>query len=124
MPEASAHIEKAEHNERFAAVVRGLSAEFLDWVVTAYFYAALHYLEAYLAANPMEKHPSSHGERQSYVANYFSRESYASFSYLKDKSETARYDTRLFSTQDIIANLIPRFDTFKKEALSLLSSWI
>jgi hypothetical protein len=58
MPEASAHIAKAEHNEKFAAVIRGLSTEFLDWVVTAYFYAALHYLEAYLAANPMERHPS------------------------------------------------------------------
>ncbi len=74
MPEASAHIEKAKHNEKFAVAVRGLSTEFLDWVVTAYFYSALHYLEAYLAANPMEKHPSSHGERQSYVANIFSRE--------------------------------------------------
>ncbi len=50
--------------------------------------------------------------------------SYASFSYLKDKSETARYDTRLFSAQDIDANLIPRFDSFKNEALSLLRSWM
>jgi hypothetical protein len=124
MPEASAHIAKAEHNEKFAVAVRGLSTEFLDWVVSAYFYAALHYLEAYLAANPMEKHPSSHGERQSYVANAFSRKSYASFSYLKDKSETARYDTRLFNEQDIDANLIPKFDSFKNEALSLLSSWM
>ena len=59
-----------------------------------------------------------------YVANLFSRKSYASFSYLKDRSETARYDTRLFSSQDIDTNLIPKFDTFKDEALSLLSSWI
>jgi hypothetical protein len=95
MPEASAHVEKAEHNERFATAVRGLSSEFLDWVATAYFYSALHYLEAYLAANPAEKHPS-----------------------------TARYDTRPFSAQDIDANLIPRFDSFKKEALSLLGSWL
>ena len=98
--------------------------EFLDWVAAAYFYAALHYLEAYLAVNPMGKHPSTHGERQGYVAKIFSRKSYASFSYLKDKSETARYDTRLFSAQDIDANLIPRFESFKNEALSLLSSWI
>jgi hypothetical protein len=54
MPEASAHIDKAEHNEKFAVAVRGLGTEFLDWVATAYFYSALHYLEAYLAANPIE----------------------------------------------------------------------
>jgi hypothetical protein len=124
MSETSAHIEKAEHNERFALAVRGLSSEFLDWVATAYFYAALHYLEAYLAANPAEKHPSTHGERLNYVANAFSRNNYSSFRYLKDKSETARYDTRPFAAQDIDANLSPRFDSFKKEALSLLSSWI
>ncbi len=124
MPEASAHIDKAEHNERLAMAVRGMSPEFLDWVVTAYFYSALHYLEAYLAANPLEKHPSTHGERQDYMAHAFSRKNYASFRYLKDKSETARYDTRSFSEQDIDANLIPRFESFKKEALSLLSSWI
>ena len=82
MPEASAHIAKAEHNEKFAAVVRELSTEFLDWVV-----------------------PWRETELRG------------------DRSETARYDTRLFSWQDIDANLIPKFDAFKNEALSLLSSW-
>ncbi len=57
MPETSAHIEKAEHNERFAMAVRELGTEYLDWVATAYFYSALHDLEAYLAANPTEKAP-------------------------------------------------------------------
>ena len=123
MPDTSAHIRKAEHNERFAATVRGHSPEFLDWVATAYFYAALHYLEAYLTAKPAEKHPASHGERQSLVANHFSRNSYAGFSYLKDRSETARYDTRQFTLQDIEVNLIPRFNAFKSEALSLIKSW-
>lgn len=123
MPDTSAHIKKAEHNERFAAIVRGQSSEFLDWAVTAYFYAALHYLEAYLAAKPAEKHPTSHGERQSLVANHFSRNSFAGFSYLKDRSEAARYDTRQFTLQDVEANLIPKFDTFKNEALSLMRSW-
>jgi hypothetical protein len=63
MPEASAHIEKAKHNEKFAVAVRGLNTEFLDWVVTAYFYSALHYLEAYLAANPSWREAELRSER-------------------------------------------------------------
>ena len=123
MAKSNDHIDKARHNERFAQDVRPLNSDYLDWVITAYFYAALHYLEAYLAANPVEKHPTTHGERMYYVASIFSSRSFNYFSYLKDRSESARYETRTFSDQEVESKVIPGFEFFRQEAISRLSSW-
>jgi uncharacterized protein (UPF0332 family) len=53
------HISKAEHNEKLAETI-GKTA-YLDWAVTIIFYAALHYVDAILAASVV--HPETHSER-------------------------------------------------------------
>lgn len=43
------HIEKAKHNERFVLVVeKEFDIDFIDWCITALFYSALHYLNAFI----------------------------------------------------------------------------
>jgi hypothetical protein len=46
MPHKNVHIAQALHNEELAAYLSGTA--YPDWIVTSMFYAALHYVEAYL----------------------------------------------------------------------------
>ncbi len=41
-----AHLRQAQHNEELIQLLGPDSREFPDWVITATFYSALHYLEA------------------------------------------------------------------------------
>ena len=59
MPLKPEHISKAERNEKFAETVS--KTAYLDWAVTIYFYAALHYVDAILAVSGV--HPDSHTQR-------------------------------------------------------------
>jgi uncharacterized protein (UPF0332 family) len=59
LPLKPEHISKAERNEKFAETV-GKTA-YLDWAVTIYFYAALHYVDAILAVSGI--HSDSHTQR-------------------------------------------------------------
>jgi hypothetical protein len=43
------HIKQARHNEKLAATLA--KSTYLDWAVTAYFYSALHYVQAFLAVH-------------------------------------------------------------------------
>jgi hypothetical protein len=46
VPNTSEHLDRARHNIRFAESFDLATTPYLDWVVTAYFYAALHLVEA------------------------------------------------------------------------------
>lgn len=48
MPSKAEHISKTEHNENFATTLNsdGSYPDYRDWVVTAYFYSAVHYVKA------------------------------------------------------------------------------
>ena len=46
MPDYISHIQQAEHNECVAGYLRRQGGQFNDWVVTALFYPAMHYVEA------------------------------------------------------------------------------
>lgn len=54
------HIAQAEKNERLYETLLG--TEFNDWAVTALFYAALHYVDSYVASSTGAR-PSSHRAR-------------------------------------------------------------
>lgn len=49
MPTKEQHLHQAQHNEAFLAVFDLARSPFLDWAVTAAFYAALHYLRALMS---------------------------------------------------------------------------
>ena len=48
MPQPTEHIAQAEKNERLYDSLLG--TEFNDWAITGLFYAALHYVDAYIVS--------------------------------------------------------------------------
>lgn len=82
------HLEKAEHNERFADFLYEAKPDFYDWVVTGAFYSAVHYVEAALARR--QHHSQSHQQRDEGVRLHL-RTIYHPYRQLKDLSMRARY---------------------------------
>lgn len=95
MPSTEQHLAKARHNEAFLATFDLASPEYLDWAVTAIFYAALHYLRAV-----MSKHRYTNISRYGDMDKAFERlqilkrnpQTYDAYRQLKDDSRAARYD--------------------------------
>ena len=65
MPDETTHRLQAEQNERLSRGLVLLSPQSRDWAVTSCFYAALHWVDGYLARNGI--HPGNHVERERWV---------------------------------------------------------
>lgn len=85
------HEQQATHNEQFAASVLAGGDTYLDWVVTGYFYAALHWVEAYLHAR--RSGFTSHARRNQEVSAGFPPAESARYLTLYAYSRHARYDS-------------------------------
>lgn len=59
-PSVQDHIDQATKNERLLSWLRE-DDQFRDWVITVAFYAALHYVDAYLLTQ--RKNPANHPRR-------------------------------------------------------------
>ena len=109
MPGSVAHRQRAIENERFAT--QRLDASLSDdrhWVVTALFYAAVHWVDAYLALS--NTHPRNHQQRQSLIRSDPNLHAiHGSYRWLEDRSREARYDLIVFSEQDIQTLLSRQF---------------
>jgi hypothetical protein len=104
MADKSRHRARAEQNEAFYIRLASLSERAYDWEVTAMFYAALHWIEAYLAScgYPIGRqlpdssgghHPRGHAQRRQKVATEpVLAQIDAHFRELHSRSEQARYD--------------------------------
>ena len=84
------HEQQAAHNEQFAAAVLAGGDAYLDWVITGYFYAALHWVEAYFHARGSGF--TSHVKRNQEVAVQFPPAESARYLTLYAYSRVARYD--------------------------------
>lgn len=87
-------------NEQFGEVVLSQEKRFNSWAVTAFFYSALHWVDAYLAT--LGYHPPRHVERD----NFLHRESilrriHSDYRHLKTDSVDARYNIRSFRDSEI-----------------------
>jgi hypothetical protein len=49
MPSKNEHLGKAVSNKKFAEAIKSSSPTYVGWAMTALFYSALHYVEAYNA---------------------------------------------------------------------------
>jgi len=95
MPTKEQHLHQAQHNEAYLAAFDLARSPFLDWAVTAAFYAALHYLRA-LMSRLNYTNISGYGD----MDKAFDRlailkrnpEIHDSYRQLKDDSRSARYD--------------------------------
>lgn len=88
MPTKEEHLETAIQNEKLADALA--STTFREWVVTAYFYAALRYAHAVLAV--YGQHPQSHEAAAPLVRqNPVLRKVWAEYRSLQTASRNARY---------------------------------
>ncbi|MBI1930674.1 hypothetical protein HYR99_41310 [Candidatus Poribacteria bacterium] len=89
MPAQLNHQRQAEQNERLARGLILLSPPFMEWAVTACFYAALHLIDGYFARHGI--HPQNHQERRAFIlrAHYPIRNAYRT---LERYSLDARYN--------------------------------
>ncbi|MBI2819561.1 MAG: hypothetical protein HYX73_06245 [Acidobacteria bacterium] len=118
MPRVQQHLQKAEHNEAFVASLDWKTTPFLDWVVTGLFYAALQYVEAYLATR--EIHSVDHRARDSDIRrDHYLKPVYRAYSELKNHSINARYMTTRFGVDDVEA-LRPELASIRTLVLRLI----
>lgn len=110
MPTVSEHITKAEHNKQVAEHIVSTFSSALDWSVIAYFYSALHYVDAFLKHNRAE--PTSHANRGELLRR-FGRQIREDYRLIQDEGYQARYilpysinPTRLSELIRIYNNLV------------------
>jgi hypothetical protein len=95
VPNLNDHIERAEANESFARSLDQSQPFYVDWAITILFYAALHYIDAYLAVKSF--HPANHPVRDNAIDNNGSlKPIFNDYRRLKDVSEAARYGIAQF----------------------------
>lgn len=116
MPSLQEHLKQAALNEAFAQSLRG--GQFEDWRVTAIFYAALHYVEAYFATQdlPAGLHFSKHARREDNMADYDVFDPiYEDYKVLKTASERSRYSRKVYSTEQIDKDFVPLLEKIKSQ---------
>lgn len=98
MPLKPEHISQAEHNEKIAETLS--KTKFIDWAVTVTFYAALHYVDAVLAASVI--HPDTHTERNEAIGgNATLLKVRAEYRTLETLSRNARYLSMKIEPRDL-----------------------
>ena len=116
MPDKSAHRQRAVDNETFANQRLDMDeAGDRPWVATAYFYAALHWIEAYLASLPTPVHSRSHAHRKQFIAGDARlRPIQPQYRDLEDASRDARYELRAFSKTELRALYTNNLEPLRK----------
>lgn len=119
MPTKAEHVKKAEGNARFALSLSLDDQPKIDWALIALFYAALHYVEAYLST--IGQHVRKHGTRDSYVARDTNlRKIFKEYSDLKFYGYNARYEMTTFRAADVTGTANRHFQTIRSHLQPLL----
>lgn len=119
MPPKHKHLYQARKNERFIDDLNIQTTPYLDWVITATFYAALHYVEAYFASKG--KHCPNRIKRQEEIDNDNQINNiYASYRKLETESRHARYHCVVFHLQTVEQLRSNHFLPIKQHIKSLI----
>ncbi len=112
------YLRKAERNERLAAELSSLPERFPEWEITALFYSALHYANAFLSSRGQSA--EFHRDRYSLLASQTSLGK--EYDTLFQRSMNARYDIYEFTVQeaDRIKSLF--FNPVKEGVIALLGN--
>lgn len=112
MPSKAAHCGKAAQNDHFVST---LGNPFWDWAVTGKFYAALHYVEAYLATKRPPVHSRNHAVRDSNIhEDKVLNAVYVDYRELESECHDARYDASLTFSQGDVERLEKNLDRIRK----------
>jgi uncharacterized protein (UPF0332 family) len=119
MPSKIDHVIKAESNATFAKSLSLAQQAEIDWALTALFYAALHYVEAYLATQ--NTHLRSHENRNKMVGTESNlRKTFKEYSHLKYFGYNARYEICAFTAKEVTNEAIPDFEAVKNNLVRFL----
>ena len=111
------YLAQAEQNERLADTLAGLSERFTGWEVTALFYAALHYVNAFLAEQGRE--PEFHQQRSHLVGELTNAQD--DYRMLYEESLNSRYRLALFTPRQVAELRAGPFQRVKTEMLQRLA---
>jgi|HubBroStandDraft_1064217.scaffolds.fasta_scaffold336054_1 hypothetical protein len=101
MPTRDIHVKKATDNEAFAAGIDEASQVAINWKLIVIFYAAVHYVEAYLA-HKLGIHLKSHTTRDQYIAKEVKLRAIGTqYMHLKFYGYNARYEADQFTKKDV-----------------------
>lgn len=105
MPSKAEHVAKAQRNAAFAHSIQLQDQASIDWALIALFYAAVHYIEAYLAILPPQpggQHVRSHTTRDNWVGRDSNlKRIYSEYRDLKHYGYNARYEMDVFTPSDV-----------------------
>jgi hypothetical protein len=91
VPRPHEHLTRANENEKLARTLGTATGVAVDWAVTMLFYAALHYIDRYLAGKAFK--PLNHKQRDEEIESNGSITGiYREYRRLKDMSRQARYN--------------------------------
>lgn len=86
---------------------------FLDWIITGYFYSAVHLVEAYFD-RILGRHYGNHPDRRAAIATDRRISSlYSSYRQLETYSRVARYGIKRFDLNYINDRVAPQFAKFR-----------
>jgi hypothetical protein len=90
-----------------------VTTPYIDWAVAAYFYAALHWVDAILWEQE-NINPSDHHDRREYVkAKSYLRGIKDEYRNLFDRSIEARYDCLTFTSVKVEQRVIPLYEAIE-----------
>jgi hypothetical protein len=114
VPSKTIHLTVARDNERLAAQLNPDISYARGWASTMYFYAALHYVEAFFSVRGV--HSADHRTRDGNLCRYNeTMEIYDEFCELKNISTTARYFGRYPAKMDLSVEVVPALQAVKAE---------
>lgn len=117
MPNVADHILQAQHNEEFYRATD--KNVYSDWAMTAVYYAALHYVDAFLARVGMID-PGGHDVRDQEVrARAELRPILAYYFRLKNRSRSARYYCARFPPAELRRSFEGDLTTIRNHLLPL-----
>jgi hypothetical protein len=123
----SEYVAQAVRNSEFAADIRKNQGRYLDWAATCLFYAAVHYVNAYLVKSKIaipRRHscpdPKNPGRTNIVQQDPSLKTIYATYRHLDDESRDARCELKVISKADYDKFLLPKLEQIKKFITPLL----
>ena len=115
------YVQQAAHNAALAGYLRANKIEYLDWAATCLFYAAVHYVNAYLIKFNIvipRRHRGSEPKNKPGRLNIVQQDStlktiYSNYRHLDDESRDARYELKKPSSDDYDKFLVGQLQKIK-----------
>ena len=128
MKKPSEYIQQAVQNTELATHLRQDKTQYLDWAATCLFYAAVHYVNAYLvkAGRTIPRRHKTQGSlmgRSNIVqSDPALKKIYLAYRHLDDESRDARYELMKPTPENYDTYLVPRLDQIKDFVMSKVAA--